>query len=416
MRYAFGVLFHICMDRFFNLPPLSLYVHLPWCVRKCPYCDFNSYETRAALPETAYIDVLLRDLERDLPRAGGRSLASIFIGGGTPSLFTVDAIARLLAGVRSRLPLVPDCEITLEANPGTAEAERFRGYRTAGVNRLSIGVQSFEDDKLRALGRIHNGAQAAAAVALARNAGFSNINLDLMYGLPGQTPAQALQDLATAIGLAPTHISLYQLTLEPETPFYHRPPELPHEDIQFEMQQRLQAALAHAGYAQYEVSAYAQPGYACRHNLNYWTFGDYLGIGAGAHGKLSHAAGVTRLAKIRQPMDYLRKTGAAGAVAAEQHLSVPDMAFEFMMNALRLTEGFPATLFEDRTRLPLAVLEPGLQEAQRKGLLLRASGTIQPSALGRQFLNDLVTLFMPAAAPRPPAVASAASFAAAVTP
>ena len=494
------------MFQFTALPPLSLYIHFPWCVRKCPYCDFNSHAlrpdsgqaVRGDLPEDQYIDALLADLESDLPRVWGRPVRTIFLGGGTPSLFSPEAIERLLAGVRARVALAPEAEITLEANPGTvaapahpaptafahpcaSEAERFRDYRAAGINRLSIGIQSFQPEQLQKLGRIHGRDEAFAAAQAARAAGFDNFNLDLMFGLPRQTLDEALADLRTALALQPAHLSLYQLTLEPNTLFHAQPPALPDEDVLAAMQEALQAELAGAGFAQYEVSAYARagqepkcrdahgrasvaggttpgmeevgprreqrprtPGAAeahgrggktapafvqgrkphsltasrsalpssmavagaaagrrCRHNLNYWQFGDYLGIGAGAHAKITDADGITRLWKVKQPRDYLAAAGTPGIQGGEQRLTTEDAAFEFMLNALRLTEGVTADLFTERTGLPLASIETALAQAQQRGLLAPSATRLQPTALGRCFLNDLVALFLPAGRPQP---------------
>jgi len=379
-------------------PPLSLYVHLPWCVRKCPYCDFNSHALRGALPEDAYVDALLRDLACDAPLVAGRTVETVFIGGGTPSLFRPESIARLLEGVRARVPLAPDAEITLEANPGTVERERFRGFRAAGINRLSIGVQSFDDAKLAALGRIHGRAEALAAVDAAREAGFKNLNLDLMYALPAQEAAEAVADIETALRFAPAHLSVYQLTLEPNTPFYRSPPPLPDEDAVDAMQEAIVGRLARAGYAQYEVSAYAQPGRECRHNRNYWEFGDYLGIGAGAHAKLTLPDRVLRFAKMRHPDAYLRAAGREEARASVRTLDADDLAFEFMLNALRLREGVPTALFSARTGLPLARVAPILAAARERGLLEQDAERLRASALGRRFLNDLVAMFLPAGA------------------
>lgn len=377
------------------LPPLSLYIHIPWCARKCPYCDFNSHAQRGDLPVAEYIDALLRDLENDLPRVWGRRVQTIFIGGGTPSLFPADAIDALLSGVRARIAVNPGAEITLEANPGTVEMERFCGYRAAGVNRLSIGVQSFDDAKLQHLGRIHSGNEAQRAAEIARAAGFDNFNLDLMFGLPQQTPAQALDDVDRAIALAPPHLSLYQLTIEPNTEFHRRPPPLPEDDAIWEMQSALQTRLAAAGYAQYEVSAYARGARTCKHNMNYWRFGDYLGIGAGAHGKISGAGGVTRLAKTRQPKDYLAHAGTHAAIIEERRLTDDDSIFEFMLNALRLSDGFELALFSERTGLASDTIAMLLAQARDKNLIARDALRVMPTAHGQRFLNDLQMLFLP---------------------
>jgi putative oxygen-independent coproporphyrinogen III oxidase len=382
------------MLNFASLPPLSLYVHIPWCVRKCPYCDFNSHEARAKIPEQEYIDALLRDLEQDLPRVWGRIVHTIFIGGGTPSLFSPEAIDRLLSGIRARLPLDQNPEITLEANPGTVELERFKGFRAAGINRLSIGIQSFEEEKLKALGRIHGRAEALRAAEAARAAGFDNFNLDLMFGLPGQTVEQALADMRTAMALLPTHLSAYQLTIEPNTLFHARPPVLPDDDTTWDMQSQLQTELAAAGYRQYEVSAYARPGYECRHNLNYWKFGDYLGIGAGAHAKITNASGITRLWKVKHPNEYLSTAGTPESIGGEQQLSRHDAAAEFMLNALRLVDGFPSPLFQERAGLPISACEPKLTLAENRGLIEWDTRSIRPTPQGRRFLNNLLELFV----------------------
>ncbi len=382
------------MLRLASLPPLSLYVHFPWCVRKCPYCDFNSHAVRDGVPERAYVDALLRDLESELPSVAGRRIETIFFGGGTPSLFAPDSIARLLDGIRARIAVAPDAEITLEANPGTVDTDRFKGFRDAGVNRLSIGIQSFDNDKLKALGRIHGRDEALRAAEAARLAGFENCNLDLMFGLPGQTVEQAVTDIRTAIEQQPTHLSAYQLTIEPNTLFHARPPALPGDDAIWDMQQAIQAGLAGAGFKQYEVSAYAQSGRACRHNLNYWQFGDYLGIGAGAHGKLTTANGIARRWKHKHPEQYLAKSGTDAAIGGEQRLGTHDALAEFMLNALRLTDGVSAALFTMRTGLSLDTAEASLREARRRGLLVEDSATIQPTAQGRRFLNNLVELFV----------------------
>ncbi len=376
-------------------PPLSLYLHLPWCVRKCPYCDFNSHQLAADIPQQDYIAALLRDLEQDLPRAWGRHIHSIFIGGGTPSLFSPEAIDQLLSSVRALLPVSPDSEITLEANPGTVELGRFKGYRDAGINRLSIGIQSFNDEKLHALGRIHGGTEALRAAETARAAGFDNFNLDLMFGLPRQTVPEALADLKTAIAMQPSHLSLYQLTIEPNTQFHHQPPILPDDDTIWSMQQQLQALLAANNYVQYEVSAYAQPGRQCLHNLNYWRFGDYLGIGAGAHAKITDAGGITRLWKIKQPKEYMHKAGGVSGIGGEHRLSRREAPLEFMMNALRLTGGFPTSLFQERAGLPLSVAEKPLRRAEERGLIIWDVEAIYPTELGKRFLNEVVALFLP---------------------
>jgi len=389
------------MFHFTALPPLSLYIHFPWCVRKCPYCDFNSHAVRGDIPEAQYIDALLADLEQDLPRVWGRPVRSVFLGGGTPSLFPPQAIERLLAGVRARVTLLPEAEVTLEANPGTVETGRFRGYRAAGVNRLSIGIQSFHPGQLQILGRIHGRGEALAAAQAARAAGFDNFNLDLMFGLPQQTQDEALTDLRTALALQPAHLSVYQLTLEPNTLFHAQPPALPDDDSIAVMQEALQAELAGAGFAQYEVSAYARAGSRCRHNLNYWQFGDYLGIGAGAHAKITDANGITRQWKVKQPRDYLDAAATPGVQGGEQRLTAEDAAFEFMLNALRLTEGVTVDLFTERTGLPLATIESALAQAQQRGLLSPNAALLQPTVTGRRFLNDLITLFLPASDHRP---------------
>ena len=373
-------------------PPLSVYVHLPWCVRKCPYCDFNSHEQRGDLPERAYVDALLLDLESQLPRVWGRRLESIFIGGGTPSLFSPEAIDELLSGLRARLPWRPNLEVTLEANPGTAERGFFRGYREAGVNRLSLGIQSFDPGLLREIGRIHDDADAHAAIAQARAAGFEEVNLDLMFGLPRQSLAQGLADLETAIAARPSHISWYQLTLEPNTLFAARPPVLPADEIVDELFAQGQCVLEHAGYTRYEISAYAGAGSECRHNRNYWEFGDYLGLGAGAHGKVTDVAAqtVTRLLKPRHPEAYLRDPRAASLTPIEPR-SLP---FEFMLNALRLTAGVPAELFPERTGLALEGIGPVLAQARARGLLDTDRAFLRATEPGLRFLNDLLEMFL----------------------
>jgi len=375
--------------RFAALPPLALYAHLPWCVRKCPYCDFNSHERGGALPEREYVDALVADLEAMLPAVWGRRLRSVFIGGGTPSLFSPEAIDRLLAAVRARMPLEPDAEVTLEANPGTAEAGRFRGYREAGVNRLSLGIQSFDDAKLAALGRIHSAAEARRAIEMAQ-ACFANINLDLMYGLPGQTLEQARADLREALAFGTPHLSAYQLTLEPNTVFYRKPPPLPSHDASADMQLAAEELAGAAGLEHYEISAFARPGLRCRHNLNYWEFGDYLGLGAGAHGKISFPERVTRHERAKQPREYM---AAAGSVQ-EKAIAPRELPFEFMLNVLRLVEGVPAELFGLRTGLDAAVIARRLSLAAERGLLEADPRRIRPTARGRLFLNDLLQLFL----------------------
>ncbi len=372
--------------------PLSLYVHVPWCLRKCPYCDFNSHELKGALPEQAYVEALLADVEADAPRIAGRSVQSIFIGGGTPSLFSGRSIACLLEGVAARLPLAEDVEITLEANPGAVDAKHFAAYREAGVNRLSIGVQSFSGEKLQALGRVHDAEQARAAFRVAREAGYGNINLDLMYGLPEQSPQQALEDLRQALDLEPEHLSWYQLTIEPNTLFHHQPPTVPDDDRLMEMQEAGLALLAGQGYAQYEVSAHAREGFRCRHNLNYWRFGDYLAAGAGAHGKLTEKEGVRRYWRARQPNAYMNSAGRA--VAGERLLAADDLRLEFMMNALRLNDGVPMALFAERTGLAEAALSEPLARARDQGLLDDEAGWLRPTLRGRHFLNDLLGVFL----------------------
>jgi oxygen-independent coproporphyrinogen-3 oxidase len=386
-----AVLRDVRQVRFAALPPLSLYVHLPWCVKKCPYCDFNSHERRGDLPFAEYTAALTRDLEAMLPCVWGRRLHTLFIGGGTPSLFPAEQIDALLAAVRARLPLEPDAEITMEANPGASEAGRFRGYRDAGVNRLSLGVQSFDDAALKALGRIHSADEARRAIGMALEI-FGNVNIDLMYGLPGQTLDMARADMEEGARFGTPHFSAYQLTIEPNTVFFARPPKLPEHDACADMQILVEETLAAAGFEHYETSAFARAGRRCRHNLNYWEFGDYLGIGAGAHGKLSYADRVTRHERVRQPREYLAATGDA----AQRLIDAKELPFEFMLNALRLVDGFPAELFAARTGLPALLIEPGLAVAEERGLLERKAGRIQPTDRGRRFLNDLVALFLPA--------------------
>ena len=373
--------------------PISIYVHLPWCVRKCPYCDFNSHARPDVLPEAEYVAALLADLEGDLDLAAGRPVSSVFLGGGTPSLFGVDAIAGLLAGLAARLPFLPDAEITMEANPGTIEHGRFAGYAAAGVNRVSLGAQSFDPAALKALGRIHGPGEIEAAVAELHAAGLRNFNLDLMYALPQQARAGALADLEAAIALGPAHLSHYQLTLEPGTAFHHRPPALPDDDTALEMQLDCQARLAAAGYAQYEVSGYAQPGRQCRHNLNYWRFGDYLGLGAGAHGKATVAGEVWRTEKPRSPREYLRGAGRAGAI--RRVVPAAELAFEYMLNTLRLVEGFTLAEFEGATGLAPAAVRDALAAQAARGLIEEIQGRFRPTATGFRFLNELIAAFLP---------------------
>ncbi|MDB5890089.1 MAG: oxygen-independent coproporphyrinogen oxidase-like protein [Polaromonas sp.] len=376
-----------------SLPPLSLYVHLPWCLKKCPYCDFNSHEVGADMPEQAYIDALIADLESSLPLIWGRTVHSVFIGGGTPSLFSPQAIDRLLGDIRARLRLEPDCEITLEANPGTFEKNRFRAFRSAGVTRLSVGVQSFDNNHLKALGRVHDSAQAIAAVEEAAQA-FDTFNLDIMYGLPGQTLENLEQDMAQALALNPPHISIYHLTIEPNTFFAKFPPVIPEEDAAYAMLDKITEMTGAAGLDRYEVSAYAKPGHRCFHNLNYWQFGDYLGIGAGAHSKLSFAHRVVRQVRYREPRLYMEHASTRHAVAQETEVGRADLPFEFMLNALRLKDGFLLQDFTDKTGLPVTALQKGLQAAEAKGLLERDFSHVRPTERGFDFLNDLQALFL----------------------
>ncbi len=380
-----------------SLPPLALYIHIPWCVRKCPYCDFNSHRAPEALPVADYVRALLADLDQELPQVWGRPVSSIFFGGGTPSLFPGAAIGEILEGVAARLRLMPGLEVTLETNPGTAEFDRFEAYRAAGVNRISFGVQSFDDARLAALGRIHDSGQAKRAFELARAAGFDNINLDLMYALPGQTLEGALADLEQAIALAPEHVSHYHLTLEPNTLFAAKPPPgLPDEDSAWDMQAACQQRLAEAGYAQYEISAYAKPGRRSQHNLNYWQFGDYLGIGAGAHGKITLPAedAILRRWKLKHPQAYLDAAASSARIGSEQHIGAADLPFEFMLNALRLLEGSTLSTFEARTGLPRSALDTAFAKAEARGWLETDGERFRASALGQQFQNDLIGLFL----------------------
>lgn len=379
--------------QFDALPPLSLYIHVPWCVRKCPYCDFNSHEARGELPEAAYVAALLADLEMALPQVWGRPVLTVFIGGGTPSLLSVRALDALLSGVRARLPLAADAEITLEANPGTVEAEKFAGFRAAGVNRLSLGIQSLNDRHLKALGRIHDAQEARRAAELAL-ATFDNVNLDLMYGLPEQTVAEAEADLAAAIDLGSQHLSAYHLTIEPNTWFHRYPPTVPDDDTAAAMQDAVEAQLAAAGFEHYETSAFARPGRQSRHNLNYWQFGDYLGIGAGAHAKLSFKNNILRESRTRQPKAYLERAGAAEVISERRDVTPAELPGEFMMNALRLNAGFDLELFRQRAGLDLTRILPQLDAAEARGLLTRDHRRATPTPLGRRFLNDLIALFL----------------------
>lgn len=385
------------MFQFTTLPPLSLYIHFPWCVRKCPYCDFNSHELKSGLPEQQYIAALLNDLEQELPAVWGRPVTSIFMGGGTPSLFSPEAIDNLISGIRARLNFNNDIEITMEANPGTAEQSKFNEFRAAGINRLSIGIQSFHDDQLEKLGRIHNRDEAIKAADIAHNAGFDNFNLDLMFALPGQNLKQALQDIRTAIDLEPAHISHYQLTIEPNTLFHHNPPVTPDDETSWQMQEQCQQILAEHGYQHYEVSAYARDKKQCQHNLNYWQFGDYLGIGAGAHDKITlpQQQRIERKWKTKQPNQYLADIASGNAIQGQRTLTRADASLEFMMNALRLTNGFDSQLFSQHTGLAITTIEKTLRQAEEKGWLEWQTHKIVPSEKGQQYLNDLMALFLP---------------------
>jgi coproporphyrinogen III oxidase-like Fe-S oxidoreductase len=410
----------LASPKFRALPPLSLYIHIPWCARKCPYCDFNSHEARAQVPEDRYVAALIADLEQALPGIWGRRVHSVFFGGGTPSLFSARSIDTVLAAVRARLPLAADGEITLEANPGTVEAEKFRGFAAAGINRLSLGVQSFNASHLKSLGRIHDDREARRAIEAARRH-FDNLNLDLMYGLPGQSVDEAISDIDAALAFEPPHLSCYHLTIEPNTLFHRFPPRLPDDDASAAMQEAIESRLAAAGYDHYEVSAYARiretkderretqqkqdpvhppssfvsPAQYCRHNLNYWQFGDYLGIGAGAHGKISFPGRIVRQARVKHPERYMEAAAGGAAVNEEHEVAAQAVGFEFMMNALRLNGGFPARWFEERAGMPLTTVLRALDEAERRGLIARDHERIAPTALGQRFLNDLLQLFLP---------------------
>jgi oxygen-independent coproporphyrinogen-3 oxidase len=392
---------------FAALPPLALYIHIPWCLKKCPYCDFNSHERRGEIPEARYVDALLTDLELALPAIWGRRVHTVFFGGGTPSLFAPESIDRILAGVRARALLAPDAEITLEANPGTFERARFAGFKAAGINRLSLGVQSFEPKFLNALGRVHDADEARAAAAAAIEI-FGNVNLDLMYALPGQALADAESDLAQALRLSPPHLSFYHLTIEPNTLFHRYPPTLPDEETAADIEDAMAQTLGAAGYLHYETSAYARPGHECRHNVNYWRFGDYLGIGAGAHSKLSFEERVVRQIRHKQPQHYIEEVEHGSPLAEDRAVERGEIGFEFMLNALRLTDGVPVALFAERTGFPLTLVQKALDEAERRGLIARDHQRIRPTPLGQRFLNDLQAIFLPAAvtvtaepAPRP---------------
>ena len=376
------------------LPPLSLYVHMPWCVRKCPYCDFNSHEKKGDLPEDAYCAALVADLENALPWIWGRRVYSIFFGGGTPSLFAASSIDRLLSELRSRITIAADAEITLEANPGTFEAGKFRDFRACGINRLSIGIQSFNDAHLKSLGRIHSADEARQAISIAQ-ANFENINLDLMYGLPSQTAEEATADIEEAIRWGTSHLSAYQLTLEPNTVFYSHPPPLPEHDAAASMQENAESLLAAAGFEHYETSAFARPGLRCRHNVNYWQFGDYLGLGAGAHGKISFPDRVERHARAKQPREYMAMAPEGKSIVEHKTVAASELPFEFMLNALRLVEGFPIALFRERTGMEITSLEAALAKGESLGLLERDWQRLRPTAKGQRFLNELLELFLP---------------------
>jgi oxygen-independent coproporphyrinogen-3 oxidase len=392
--------------RFAALPPLALYIHIPWCIRKCPYCDFNSHERRGAIPEAQYVDALVADLEFALPSIWGRRVVSVFFGGGTPSLFSPEAIDRLLAAVRARVPLAPDAEVTLEANPGTFEQARFAGFKAASVNRLSLGVQSFNPVHLVALGRVHDEREARTAAAAALDI-FGNVNLDLMYALPGQTAEHARADVAAALEFSPPHLSFYHLTIEPNTLFHRYPPPLPDDDAAAEIGDAIEGALADAGYRQYETSAFAKPERECRHNLNYWRFGDYLGIGAGAHSKLSFPERILRQVRYKQPQQYLEQMARGEPLLEEREVTRAEIGFEFMLNALRLTDGVPVALFAERTGFPLAIVGKELDAAERRRLIVRDHERIGPTPLGRRFLNDLQAMFLPQKSRRAPGAALA---------
>jgi putative oxygen-independent coproporphyrinogen III oxidase len=378
---------------FTTLPPLSLYIHIPWCVKKCPYCDFNSHEAKGAHPEKQYVAALIHDLEQAIPQIYGRRVHSIFFGGGTPSLLSAAALEDILAAVRALVRPEADAEITLEANPGTFEAEKFSAYAKSGINRLSIGIQSFNPVHLKALGRIHDDQEARRAIEIAKD-NFANFNLDIMYALPNQTLAETLQDIDTALSFKPHHLSAYHLTLEPNTLFYRHPPKLPDDDTAADMQQAIEKKLRDAGYENYETSAFATPAHRSKHNVNYWQFGDYLGIGAGAHSKISFKNNILRMMRHKHPQTYMDTVARAEHVQEENEVSRNELPFEFMMNALRLREGFAVPLFQERTSLPLSVMEKELREAEAKELIVRDHVNIKPTEKGRLFLNDLLQIFL----------------------
>lgn len=386
------------MFNFTALPPLSLYIHVPWCVRKCPYCDFNSHNSPQEIPEKAYVDALLRDLEQEVPLIWGRTVQTIFIGGGTPSLLSAEAYDRLFSGIRALLPLHHDAEITLEANPGTLESGRFKEYRALGINRLSIGIQSFNDDALTKLGRIHSSKQAIKAVEAAHAADYDNFNLDLMFGLPGQDEHKAAADVETAIALQPAHISYYQLTIEPNTLFHAQPPTLPDDDPIYDWQLQNQTRLAKAGYSQYETSAYAQQGRQCRHNINYWQYGDYIGIGAGAHGKISSAAPqqIARRVKQKQPQAFIDTAGTDACLLEQTLVAEDEVGFEFMLNAMRLLDGVATPLFQQHTGVPISTIRQAMARAEALGLVEHSISRIRPTEKGQRYLNSLIELFLTA--------------------
>ena len=393
------VVMHTMPDRLAlaALPPLSLYIHIPWCVRKCPYCDFNSHEAKGndgSVPERRYIDALISDLDHALPNIWGRRVYTVFFGGGTPSLFSAQAIDEILGAVRARVSLDSEAEITLEANPGTFEAEKFRGFREAGVNRLSIGIQSFNETHLQALGRIHNSGEARRAIEIAQ-ANFDNLNLDLMFALPKQTLEECARDIDTALSFGTNHLSIYHLTLEPNTLFHRFPPPLPDDDLAADMQAMIEVKLGAAGYSHYETSAYARPGLESRHNLNYWRFGDYVGIGAGAHGKISFPDRITREMRYKQPQAFMERAALGDAAQEVKTISRSELPFEFMLNALRLTDGFTLAMFVERTGLPVTAIAGTLDQAEAKGLIVRDHMTVTPTEKGRLFLNDLLEMFLP---------------------